>query len=320
MTAIGLDFLLKSMELNKELLQGTVIALKANYIIVEIKYNKSLLSINNTKNPSNFIQLICTKRNRLAYKGYSISVGDIVSVEEIDWVNCRGVINRVEPRLSLLNRPCIANFTDLFIVISLHEPLVEINQLSRFLIKAEEVSTHVYIILTKIDLVPKSITDDYTFRLKKWGYKTFPISIKIGDGIDQLLDKLRLVKLSVLCGPSGVGKSSLINYLIPGKSIPVGDLSKKLKRGKHTTRHVELFSLGQESFIADTPGFNKPDFDINPHSLGRLFPEIRSQLKNKKCKFRDCLHLGEPGCIISRNWERYDTYQNFVKEMINLHH
>jgi len=120
-------------------------------------------------------------------------------------------------------------------------------------------------------------------------------------------------------GPSGVGKSSLINYLIPGKSIPVGDLSKKLKRGKHTTRHVELFSLGQESFIADTPGFNKPDFDIKPHSLGRLFPEIRSQLKNKKCKFRNCLHLDEPGCIISRNWERYDTYRNFVKEMINLH-
>ena len=147
---------------------------------------------------------------------------------QIDWVNCRGVIHSVEPRKSFLNRPSVANFTDLFIVVSLQEPVVDINQLSRFLIKAEGVSTHVYIILTKCDLVPKSITDDFTFRFSSWGYKTFPISIKIGDGIDQLLDKLRLVKLSVLCGPSGVGKSSLINYLIPGKSIPVGDLSKKL--------------------------------------------------------------------------------------------
>ena len=77
--------------------------------------------------------------------------------------------------------------------------------------------------------------------------------------------------------------------------------------------------IHMESFIADTPGFNKPHFDINPYSLGKLFPEIRAQLKNKKCKFRNCLHLDEPGCIISRNWERYDTYRNFVKEMINFH-
>ena len=229
------------------------------------------------------------------------------------------MIDSIETRNSFLNRPSVANFTDLFVVVSLQEPVVDINQLSRFLIKAEEVSTHVYIILTKLDLVSESFVEEYNFRLTSWGYKTFPISIKIGDGIEQLLHKLRLAKLSVLCGPSGVGKSSLINYLNPDKSVPVGDLSKKLKRGKHTTRHVELFSLGQESFIADTPGFNKPDFDINPHSLGRLFPEIRSQLKNKKCKFRNCLHLDEPGCIISRNWERYDTYRNFVKEMINLH-
>ena len=118
------------MQENKQDLEGTVIALKANYIIVKVKYNQSSFAINNLVNSSKSIQLLCTKRNRLAYKGYSISVGDIVSVEEIDWNTYRGVINSVEPRKSFLNRPSIANFTDLFIVTSLYEPVIDFNQLS----------------------------------------------------------------------------------------------------------------------------------------------------------------------------------------------
>ncbi len=301
-------------------IKGTVIALKASYIIVEIRNNQLFSSANREINSSKIIRLTCTKRNRLSYKGYSIIVGDTVSVEEIDWVQRKGVINSVEHRKNYLKRPSVANFTDLFVVTSFQNPLIDIKQLSRFLIKAEESSTQVSIILTKHDLVTNSIVDEHIHKFLSWGYNTFPVSIITGYGISKLLDKLRLLKLSVLCGPSGVGKSSLINYLVPGMSIPVGELSKKLKRGKHTTRHVELFSLDEESLIADTPGFNNPDFNIDPYSLGKLFPEIRSQLYNKNCKFRNCLHLDEPGCIISRDWERYDHYRNCVKEMINCHH
>ncbi len=308
------------MGINKKDLKGTVVALKANFLIVEIEFSQALFYINKETNPSETVRLICTKRNKLSYNGYSILVGDIVLVGEIDWVNYRGVINSVKPRISILKRPSIANFTDLFVVISLNDPLINLNQLSRFLVKAEYSSNNVNIILTKSDLGTEVIVEEYIGRFQSWGYNIFPVSIINGHGFNQLLDKFRLVKLSVLCGPSGVGKSSLINYLVPGTSIPVGDLSRKSRRGKHTTRHVEIFSLGEGSFIADTPGFNQPGFNINPYSLGKLFPELRSQLQDKNCKFRNCLHLEEPGCIVSRNWERYDQYRNCVKEMINSYH
>ena len=128
---------------------------------------------------------------------------------------------------------------------------------------------------------------------------------------------MRKTKLTVLAGPSGVGKTSLINHLIPTVSLPTSSVSKKLKRGTHTTRLVELFAIGNGSLLADTPGFNRPEIVCEPSDFAFLFPEFRTQLSNSQCKFRNCLHRDEPGCVIDKDLERYPFYRENLEEMIN---
>ena len=107
---------------------------------------------------------------------------------------------------------------------------------------------------------------------------------------------------------------------MPDKSLKIGSLSKNLQRGLNTTRHVELFKLYQESFVADTPGFNRPELKVEPNRLSLLFPEFRNQLTGHQCKFRDCLHRDEPGCGINKDWERYSYYRQFIDELIDSHY
>ncbi len=308
------------MRVNNQQYKGIVVALKANYLIVEI--SKNIPSNNGKKEIINtdIVRLLCTKRSRLSFKGHFVSVGDIVTIEAIDWNELKGVISSIEPRKSYINRPPVANFTDIFVVCSLREPMFEMKQTSRFLLKAEETGKEVTMILTKSDLIDKNKLYEYSNRLISWGYNPLPISIISGEGMNAFYKKLRSIKLGLLCGPSGVGKSSLINSLSSKINTPTGTLSQKLKRGKNTTRHVELFSVADGCFIADTPGFNKPEIRINPNKLASLFPEIRIQEETSHCKFRNCLHLDEPGCAISRNWERYEEYKHCLEDMINLHH
>ncbi|MET0111122.1 MULTISPECIES: ribosome small subunit-dependent GTPase A [Limnospira] len=132
---------------------------------------------------------------------------------------------------------------------------------------------------------------------------------------NSLLDRLRL-KTTAISGPSGVGKSSLINKLIPNSHLRVGEVSGKLGRGRHTTRHVELFELHNGGFLADTPGFNQPELQCDPHQLGNYFPEIRDRLTKGKCQFDDCLHREEPSCVVRGDWERYPQYLHFLEEAI----
>ncbi len=308
------------MQVDIQIVKGIVVALKANYLIVEVNPDLSLIDTSTQNINLKKIRLLCTKRSRLSFHGSFVCVGDIVTIESIDWKRLRGVVINVDPRNSMFNRPPVANLTDVLIALSLKEPLLEKSHISNFLLTAELSQQHVTVILTKRDLVDQDILDQNIVRLKDWGYEPIAISIVNGDGIDIFYNKINSMKLGVLCGPSGVGKSSLINYLLPQKSIPIGSLSKKLKRGKNTTRHVELFTLKNGSLIADTPGFNKPELSINPHHLSQLFPELRSQLATTNCKFRNCLHMNEPGCGISKNWERYEYYKNYLREILNSHH
>ena len=119
-------------------------------------------------------------------------------------------------------------------------------------------------------------------------------------------------------GRSNVGKSSLLNGLIPDLSLRVGAVSGRLQKGRHTTRHVELHPLGPGARVADTPGFNRPDLPKQVHNLEVLFPELRRQLEPHPCRFRDCLHREEPGCGVSRDWERYGIYRRAVEELLDL--
>ena len=298
-------------------LKGIVVALKANFLIVEIDYKD--FKDDSLDQFYEKIRLLCTRRSKLDYQGLFIDVGDIVFVESIDYKNKRAVISEVEPRKSFLKRPAVANVTLVSICISVDEPLFDMEQTSRFLLTAECANIKPLIILTKIDLITKNDLILYINKFKSWGYDCIPVSIKNSQGIDLLIERFRKTKLTVLAGPSGVGKTSLINHLIPTVSLPTSSVSKKLKRGTHTTRHVELFAIGNGSLLADTPGFNRPEIVCEPSDFAYLFPEFRTQLSKSQCKFRNCLHRDEPGCVINKDLERYPFYRENLEEMINSH-
>ncbi len=295
--------------------KGIVVALKANFLIVEIDFRD--FKDASMDQFSKKITFLCTRRSKLDYQGLFIDVGDKVCIESIDYKNKRAVVSDVEPRQSFLKRPAVANVTLVSICISVDEPLFDIEQVSRFLLTAECANIKSLIVLTKIDLITKNELILYINKINSWGYDCVPVSIQNSQGIDSLIEQFRKSKLTVLAGPSGVGKTSLINHLIPTVSLPTSSVSKKLKRGTHTTRHVELFAIGNESLLADTPGFNRPEIVCEPSGFAFLFPEFRTQLSNAQCKFRNCLHRDEPGCVIDKDFERYPFYRENLEELIN---
>ena len=301
---------------------GIVVAVKANYLIVEVSdLNKFLVTNSGLENQTRINnRFLCTSRSSLNYKGKCIYVGDSVLIESIDYNSMRAVICDVKPRKNYLQRPALANLNKICIVISAKRPNLNIDQATRFLMTAEEAKIDILIILTKVDLLLEKEQNDILSRVNKWGYDCIPLSNKTGEGIDLFSKSLKAESNIVLCGPSGVGKTSLMNHLISGISLQVRSLSKRIQRGQNTTRNVELFSLGNGARLADTPGFNRPEIHILPKNLQWLFPEITIQLKNKKCKFRDCLHNEEIGCSINKDWERYFLYKKYLLQLIDSHY
>ncbi len=288
--------------MNTESLIGTVVAVQANFYQVRLDVKNA---------DSSF--LLCVRRAILKKIGQKIMVGDRVVIEEPDWSGNRGAIAEVLHRESELDRPPIANVNQIIIVFSMAEPAIEPDNLSKFLVKAECTGLDVNVCLNKCDLVSDEEIKRWNERLKGWGYDAIFISVSNLIGIDELKERLNN-KISILAGLSGVGKSSLINYLIPELNIRVSEVSGKLSRGRHTTRHVELFALPTGGLIADSPGFNQPDLDCSPEDLGNYFPEVRERLKLGKCQFNDCSHGHEPNCIIRGDWDRYEHYRTLLEE------
>ena len=283
---------------------GIVVALQANYLEVELDDPPDGLPA----------RLLCTRRTRLSHRGASVHVGDRVVVEAIDPGQARAVVAAVEPRSSWLTRPPVANVSLVVVALALDQPAFDPDQASRFLLTAERTGLPVQVLLTKSDLLDVQQQRQLQQRLRGWGYEPLLLSSRTGLGMDDLRRRLQDTTLSVLCGPSGVGKSSVLNALMPHLDLRVGAVSGRLQRGRHTTRHVELFPLIPGSRVADTPGFNRPDLPNDPRELGMLFPELRDQLEPWPCRFRDCLHRGEPGCGVKRNWERYPLYTAALEE------
>jgi ribosome biogenesis GTPase / thiamine phosphate phosphatase len=191
--------------------------------------------------------------------------------------------------------------------------VLEPYQLSRFLVKAESTGLTVCLCLSKCDLVPEADQHLWTERLTAWGYEPLLISVPAAIGLADLSQRLSQ-RITIVSGPSGVGKSSLINHLIPTVNLRVGAVSGKLEKGRHTTRHVELFELPLGGLLADTPGFNQPDLTCSPTELGDYFPEIGDRLAEATCQFNDCSHRDEPGCVVRGDWERYSHYLDFLSE------
>lgn len=286
-------------------LVGTVLAVQANYYWVKLDAAGGEAKT-----------LLCTRRTRLKKIGQQVMVGDRVQIEEPDWADGRAAIAQVFPRRTELDRPPIANADQILLVFALAEPTLEPIQLSRFLVKAESTALAVGVCLSKRDLVAVEVQDGWRDRLRCWGYEPILISSRTEKGLEPLYERLKQ-NTTVISGPSGVGKSSLINQLVPSVDQRVSAVSGKLGRGRHTTRHVELFELPDGGLLADTPGFNQPDLECNPIALAHLFPEARSRLAKAKCQFSDCLHRDEPNCAVRGDWERYAHYLSFLEEVID---
>jgi ribosome biogenesis GTPase len=283
-----------------------VVALQANYLEVELD------------DPEAGLRLLCTRRTRLAHRGAAVHVGDRVWVEAIDREHNRAVVAEVDPRSSWLTRPPVANVTAVVVALAVEQPAFDPDQASRFLLTAEQTGLQVHVLLSKCDLIPAEQQQALVERLRGWGYEPLAVSSRTGMGLETLRSRLAQGSLSVLCGPSGVGKSSLLNGLIPGLELRVAAVSGRLQRGRHTTRHVELHTLPSGARVADTPGFNRPELPGDVQNLEVLFPELRRRLEDQPCRFRDCLHRGEPGCGIDQDWDRYPLYRRAVEEMLAL--
>lgn len=287
-------------------LWGVVTAVQANYYWVTLDVPAGL-------DPLPRAALLCIRRARLKKMGQRVMVGDRVQVVDPDWEGQRGAIAAVALRQTMLDRPPMANADQVLLLFALAEPDLDPNQLSRFLIKAESTGLAVVLCLNKQDLVSEPTRHVWQNRLHQWGYDPLLMSLHQGESWASLPPRLQ-GRITVVSGPSGVGKSSLINRLIPEIDLRTSAVSGKLGRGRHTTRHVELFPLPQGGLLADTPGFNQPDLTLRPADLGRCFPEIRHRLAQASCQFNDCLHRDEPGCAVGTDWDRYELYATLVAE------
>jgi ribosome biogenesis GTPase len=266
----------------------------------------------------------CRARGVFRDRGISPLVGDHVVYTLSD--HDEGTVTEIKPRHSQLIRPPVANVQFAVLVFSLREPDLNLPLLDKFLVHIEHSGLEALICLTKQDLL-KDIKidkkDPITFVQELYqqiGYEVILTSSRSGMGQEQLRERLA-GQICVFSGQSGVGKSSLLNALMPSLDLETNEISKKLGRGKHTTRHVELIELDNGAFVADTPGFSQLDFlEMEVGDLSSCFREFKPFAD--ECKFRGCSHLHEPGCKVIEALNkgeiaqvRYDNYVHFYAEM-----
>ncbi len=260
----------------------------------------------------------CKVRERLKKEKVEILVGDNVKIEEINPETNQAVITELFERKNFIPRPSIANIDQIIIVASLFEPDLDFIQLNRYLCHAKLYGIPAIICINKIDIDRDSEKIDEIKNIyEPLEYKLVFTSALENSGLEDL-KKLLKNKISVMSGMSGVGKSSLLNKLCPGLNLKIKDVSSKLKRGTHSTRHIEFITVDKNSYVADTPGFSYLKFDtIMPAEINNLFDEIKKF--SQTCYFSDCLHLNEKGCNVINNLDkinekRYESYKIFVEE------
>ena len=267
----------------------------------------------------------CRARGNLKRGKGGLMVGDLVLFEaqplKKGSSNGEGVIEKLLPRKNSLTRPAVANVDQLIVVMAFKEPECDWQLVSRLFVCAEREELQGLLCLNKIDLFasPGEKPDHFAKLLERFPYPSLFTSAKRGMGMESLAEALQ-GKCSVFAGPSGVGKSSLLNAIQPGLSLQTRAVSDKIKRGRHTTRQAELLNLHQGGAVVDTPGFSRLDFaDIDPGELPHYFPEFEHLLG--QCAFRNCSHTSEPDCAVikevgySINPMRYEHYLYFLEEL-----
>lgn len=254
-----------------------------------------------------------------------IAVGDRVEVAEEE--GGRGVIEAVQPRRKTLSRrsgneherqTIVANLELAVVVFAAREPRPDLWKLDRFLVLAEDAELDILIVLNKAELAPDEEVEEVAALYGRVGYPVLATSARADRGIDALRAALQN-KISAFCGPSGVGKSSLLNAVQPGLALKIGDVGTVTWKGRHTTVATELLSLLFGGWVADTPGLRQIEFwDLDDADVGYCFPEMRPLLG--QCKFTDCRHREEPGCAVLAAVEdnridrrRYESYTEMTK-------
>lgn len=221
-------------------------------------------------------------------------VGDDVELDILDEEKLLGNIREILPRHSELIRPAVANVDQALVIFSIVKPQPNFNLLDRFLIMMEQQNIPCIICFNKQDIDEEGKGEEYESIYCKCGYKTIAVSAKQKKGIEEL-KALLFGKTTTVAGPSGVGKSSLVNCLQSGTVMETGSISEKIERGKHTTRHTELIAISDNTYILDTPGFSSLGlFDLEKEDLAAYFPEFAEH--ERYCKFGGCAHINEPVC------------------------
>ena len=238
--------------------------------------------------------LQCRARGRFRREGLSPLVGDWVQVRELG--GGEGFVEAIEPRRNAFDRPAAANIDQLVIIASAALPMTDPYLIDRISAIAVLKGCQVLLCLNKCDLDP---AEELYGIYQGSAIRVLRVSAATGQGIEELRQELA-GKLSAFTGNSGVGKSSILNALAPRFSLAVGEVSKALGRGRHTTRHVELFSLGQDTYVIDTPGFasfdtEELDLELKEH-LPETFPEFAPYTGS--CRFVGCSHTKEKGCAV----------------------
>ena len=254
--------------------------------------------------------ITCRARGILRKHGQSPLTGDLV---EITVEKGKGMVEKILPRKNSFVRPAVANVDALVVFAANVNPVTEPFLIDRVAAIAGDQEVPVYLCVNKCDLDPAV---DLVRIYSNAGFTVICTSAETGDGVEQLRELLK-GKLVAFTGNSGVGKSSILNKLCPELQLPTGEVSEKLGRGRHTTRHVELYRLGEDTFVADTPGFSSFDTDqmevILKENLQYAFPDFAKHIGT--CRFDDCSHRKEPGCAVTAALAageieptRYDSY------------
>lgn len=255
----------------------------------------------------------CKARGVFRKRKITPMIGDRV---EIELSGAKGSITDILPRSSFLVRPSAANVDVMMLVAAAASPAPNLFLMDKMLVNAETSGIKPVICINKTDLAKRG---DIESIYAKAGYKVFCVSALSKTGVDALSEYLR-GKTTAFAGLSGVGKSSLLSLITEG-NLETGSVSEKIQRGRHTTRHVELFELDGGGFVLDTPGFSSLEVEgVKAEELWSCFPEMRGSYG--KCRFRGCSHINEPGCRVKKMVEngemapsRYESYRELYNKL-----
>jgi ribosome biogenesis GTPase len=249
----------------------------------------------------------CTARGKFRYSGLSPVIGD--KVEIMLEAEDKGVIEKIFTRDTEMIRPVVANVTQAFVVFAFKKPDLNMDLLNKFLVLCKYYKLKIVLCLNKLDLV-KEVDDELIKELKSVGCDLVFLKAKEGEGLDELKTRIK-DNISVFCGPSGVGKSTILNSLVGREAMKTGEISQKSQKGKHTTRHSELIEY-EEGFLLDTPGFSSLNIDfIEKEELQYCFPEFEKH--RCECRFSNCMHNKEPNCKVKEAVEVNEIYMDRYK-------